>query len=106
MAVVGRIDRDRGIHEEASIGTAMPMDSHQSTVRILPIRAAVIPEVRKLDRPVFMEQALRSPSFTILLNVLLRKDYFLSRHAVFIRTMCRGCPPLNRCERGTLRPPD
>src|SRR5437899_5955226 len=63
MVAVSRIVRDRGIHEEPSIGTAMPMDSRQSTSRIPPIRAAVIPEVRKLDRPVFMGLA---PLFTFL----------------------------------------
>ena len=63
MAAVSRINRDRGIHEETStgttynIGTAMPMGSHQSTARIPPIRAAVIPQVRKLDRLVFMRLA-------------------------------------------------
>jgi hypothetical protein len=41
----------------------MPMGSHQSTARIPPIRAALIPEVRKLDRPVLMEPA---PLFAFL----------------------------------------
>src|SRR6266849_1156480 len=60
MAAVSGSFQERGIHEETStgttgnIGTAMPMGSHHSTARILPIRAAVIPQVRKLDRPVFM----------------------------------------------------
>jgi len=69
MAAVSRINRDRGIHEETStgttynIGTAMPMGSHQSTARIPPIRAAVIPQVRKLDRPVLIGLA---PLFALL----------------------------------------
>jgi hypothetical protein len=52
------------------------MDSHQSTARILPIRAAVIPEVRKLDRPVFMEQA---PLFAFL---------YYSPHLIIGQALC------------------
>ena len=101
MAAVSRIARDRGIHEETStgtaynIGTVKTMASHQSTARIPPIRAAIIPEVRKLDRPVSMEGPLCWPYFIILLTILLRKYYALLRHPIFIRTMLRGRPPLN-----------
>src|SRR5205809_5793222 len=46
MTAASKIARDRGIHEDArtgttnNISTAMPMCSHQSTVRIPPIKAA------------------------------------------------------------------
>ena len=63
MEAVRRIARYRGIHEETSTGTtddistAMPRGSHQSTARIPPLRAAGIPQIRKLDCPLFMGRA-------------------------------------------------
>jgi hypothetical protein len=52
------------------------MGSHQSTAWILPIRAAVTPQVRKLDRPVFME---RAPLFAFL---------YYSPHLIIEQGLC------------------